>query len=204
MPPTIRHSTQRSKLAILAALEDDASRPIRRCGRRASASRRTAPREILAPQHALDLLKAFRQDVTKSRYDTWDELIEYCRYSAMPVGRFVLDVHGEARSTWAASDALVHGAADHQSSSGLRQRLSQISTASTFRSRSCRSTALKSRLLASLKHRRSCSPAFMSLADRTAGLLPEASLLPRSVADLRLARRNVGDRCARSQAARLA
>lgn len=58
----------------------------------------------LSPQHALDLLKAFRQDVTKSRYADWDELIDYCRYSAMPVGRFVLDVHGESRSTWAASD----------------------------------------------------------------------------------------------------
>jgi squalene synthase HpnC len=58
----------------------------------------------LSPQHAQDLLKAFRQDVTKQRYATWDELIDYCRYSAMPVGRYVLDVHGESRSTWAASD----------------------------------------------------------------------------------------------------
>jgi squalene synthase HpnC len=58
----------------------------------------------LSPQHAQDLLTAFRQDVTKHRYATWDELIDYCRYSAMPVGRFVLDVHGEGRSTWAASD----------------------------------------------------------------------------------------------------
>jgi phytoene/squalene synthetase len=42
----------------------------------------------------------------KSRYETWDELIEYCRYSAMPVGRFVLDVHGESQATWPASDAI--------------------------------------------------------------------------------------------------
>jgi squalene synthase HpnC len=60
----------------------------------------------LSPVHALDLLKAFRQDVTKLRYDDWDELIGYCTYSAMPVGRFVLDVHGEDRSTWASSDVL--------------------------------------------------------------------------------------------------
>jgi squalene synthase HpnC len=58
----------------------------------------------LSAQHAQDLLKAFRQDVTKHRYANWDELIDYCRYSAMPVGRFVLDVHGESRSTWPASD----------------------------------------------------------------------------------------------------
>jgi phytoene/squalene synthetase len=44
--------------------------------------------------------------VTKSRYVSFDELIEYCRYSAMPVGRFVLDVHGESHATWAASDAI--------------------------------------------------------------------------------------------------
>jgi hydroxysqualene synthase len=56
--------------------------------------------------HALDLLTAFRMDVTKRRYLNWDELIEYCRYSAMPVGRFVLDVHGEPESTWPANDAL--------------------------------------------------------------------------------------------------
>jgi squalene synthase HpnC len=60
----------------------------------------------LSPQHAQDLLRAFRQDVTKRRYLNWDELIDYCRYSAMPVGRFVLDVHGESRSTWPASDAV--------------------------------------------------------------------------------------------------
>jgi squalene synthase HpnC len=60
----------------------------------------------LSPQHALDLLTAFRLDVTKRRYLDWDELMHYCRYSAMPVGRFVLEVHGETRATWDASDAL--------------------------------------------------------------------------------------------------
>ena len=58
----------------------------------------------LTPQHAQDLLTAFRQDVTKLRYRDWDDLIDYCRYSAMPVGRYVLDVHGESWSTWPASD----------------------------------------------------------------------------------------------------
>lgn len=60
----------------------------------------------LDPAHALDLLEAFRRDVTKLRYDSWDDLIDYCRYSAMPVGRFVLDVHGEDRALWPANDAL--------------------------------------------------------------------------------------------------
>lgn len=60
----------------------------------------------LNPVHAHDLLTAFRQDVLKKRYRDWSELIEYCRYSAMPVGRFVLDVHGESRETWRASDPI--------------------------------------------------------------------------------------------------
>src|SRR6266481_1637886 len=63
----------------------------------------------MPPRHALDVLIAFRMDVTKLRYENWDELIHYCRYSAMPVGRFMLDVHGESTSTWAASDALCAG-----------------------------------------------------------------------------------------------
>jgi hydroxysqualene synthase len=60
----------------------------------------------LTPRHAQDLLTAFRMDVTKLRYSDWDDLIGYCTYSAMPVGRFVLDVHGESRALWPANDAL--------------------------------------------------------------------------------------------------
>jgi squalene synthase HpnC len=60
----------------------------------------------LSARHAQDLLNAFRQDATKLRYANWEELIDYCSRSAMPVGRFVLDVHGESTDTWPASDAL--------------------------------------------------------------------------------------------------
>ena len=60
----------------------------------------------LSPRHALDLLAAFRLDVTKRRYADWADLMDYCRLSAAPVGRFVLDVHGEDPSTWRASDPL--------------------------------------------------------------------------------------------------
>jgi squalene synthase HpnC len=60
----------------------------------------------LTPKHAQDLLAAFRLDVTKLRYRDWDDLIGYCALSAMPVGRFVCDVHGESRDCWPANDAL--------------------------------------------------------------------------------------------------
>lgn len=48
-----------------------------------------------------DLLSAFRQDVTKKRYETWDELLDYCRRSANPVGRLVLLVTGQRDETLA-------------------------------------------------------------------------------------------------------
>jgi hydroxysqualene synthase len=72
----------------------------------ALALRHVLDERSLGPQHALTLLEAFRRDVTKLRYKSWDELMDYCRYSAMPVGRFVLDVHGESRDTWPANDSL--------------------------------------------------------------------------------------------------
>lgn len=70
------------------------------------ALRTTLRDRSLSPRHAQDLLTAFRLDVTKRRYQDWDDLIGYCRFSAMPVGRFVLDVHSESRTTWPANDAL--------------------------------------------------------------------------------------------------
>jgi len=60
----------------------------------------------LSPKHAQDLIAAFRLDVTKLRYRDWDDLISYCALSAMPVGRFVCDVHGESRAVWPLNDAL--------------------------------------------------------------------------------------------------
>jgi squalene synthase HpnC len=61
----------------------------------------------LSPRHALDLLDAFRLDARKNRYENFAELMAYCSLSAMPVGRFVLDVHGEdPKTTWAPSDAI--------------------------------------------------------------------------------------------------
>jgi len=59
--------------------------------------------------HARGLLKAFKQDAVKNRYDDWPDLLGYCLYSANPVGRFLLDLHGEGAAAHAASDALCAG-----------------------------------------------------------------------------------------------
>jgi len=60
----------------------------------------------MTAQHCHDVLRAFRLDATKLRYHDWNDLMAYCRYSASPVGRQLLDLHGESRETWPASDAL--------------------------------------------------------------------------------------------------
>jgi len=57
-------------------------------------------------QHCVKLIKAFKQDTTKLRYRNWEELIDYCKMSAAPVGRYLLDLHGESVKLYAASDAL--------------------------------------------------------------------------------------------------
>lgn len=60
----------------------------------------------VTPRHCVDLLTAFRQDAIKTRYRDWDDLMAYCRLSAAPVGRFLVDLHGGSKAGYAASDAL--------------------------------------------------------------------------------------------------
>ncbi len=57
-------------------------------------------------RHLADLIDAFKQDATRRRYADWYDLIGYCNRSAAPVGRFLLDLHGEDPAHWTASDAL--------------------------------------------------------------------------------------------------
>ena len=60
----------------------------------------------ISPRHSLDLLTAFKRDATQLRYRDWADLIDYCTYSAAPVGRHVLALHGIGESAWKANDAL--------------------------------------------------------------------------------------------------
>ena len=57
-------------------------------------------------EHICGLLAAFKQDATKLRYADWDDLIGYCNLSAAPVGRYLLDLHGEDAADYEASDPL--------------------------------------------------------------------------------------------------
>ncbi len=86
--------------AVLLGRADEAASP-------SAAQLRKSLAETGTPaQHSRELLVAFRRDATKLRYANWDELYDYCRYSAMPVGRHVLDLHGEDVATHPPSDAL--------------------------------------------------------------------------------------------------
>ena len=60
----------------------------------------------VTPRHALDLVDAFRQDAVRNRYVDWPDLIAYCDRSAAPVGRYLLDLHGEPAALHRGSDAL--------------------------------------------------------------------------------------------------
>ena len=60
----------------------------------------------ITARHCSDLVDAFQQDVVKNRYADWDEVIGYCMRSASPVGRYLLDLHGENNKDYVYSDAL--------------------------------------------------------------------------------------------------
>ena len=57
----------------------------------------TVTRHALPREPFEHLIDAFEQDQRVSRYDTWDQVIDYCRRSANPVGRLVLMLFGEPR-----------------------------------------------------------------------------------------------------------
>ena len=60
----------------------------------------------VTPRHAIDVLAAFRRDATTLRYRDWADLLDYCALSAAPVGRYLLDLHGEASELYRFSDPL--------------------------------------------------------------------------------------------------
>jgi len=94
------------KLARLGVMEDVLRGRSEQGSPSALALRHSLAQTGVTPVHASELLIAFRRDATKQRYATLSELLEYCRYSAAPVGRYVLDLHGESHTTHAPSDAL--------------------------------------------------------------------------------------------------
>ena len=141
----------------------------------------------LSARHALDLLDAFRMDVTKLRYADWRELMHYCSLSAMPVGRFVLDVHGESpQTTWPASDAICAAlqVVNHLQDCGTDYRnldrvYLPLDTLSRYGSRV--------EDLGGAQATAGLRAAIAALADRSLELLSDGALLADLVTDTRLA-----------------
>lgn len=73
---------------------------------KAHALRRSMGETGVTTKHGSDLVAAFVQDAVKLRYATWAEVLGYCDLSANPVGRYLLDLHGEEKSVYRYSDAL--------------------------------------------------------------------------------------------------
>lgn len=139
----------------------------------------------LSPRHALDLLAAFRLDCTKNRTADWDDLIHYCSLSAMPVGRYVLDVHGESEATWPASDAVCASLQilNHLQDCGKdfrmldRVYIPDDALAQAGVPVDALGAATSTPALRGVIH---------DLAHRTLGLLDQGRVLPRQVADFRM------------------
>jgi squalene synthase HpnC len=139
----------------------------------------------LTPRHAQDLLTAFRMDVTKLRYTDWDDLMSYCSYSAMPVGRFVCDVHGEDHAVWPANDALCAAlqiinhlqdcAADYRNLDRVYVPLDALAASGT--------TVEDLRREAATPELRAC---LRGLAARTGRLLDQSASFAAHIADFRL------------------
>ena len=147
--------------------------------------RRALAERGMAPRHALDVLIAFRMDVTKLRYENWDEVIHYCRYSAMPVGRFMLDVHGESTSTWPASDALCAGLQVNNHLQDCAKDYKNLNRVYLPRDALAASGASVEQLGAA-KSSPQLLQCLQALAVRTEALLNESKSLAPQVADIRL------------------
>jgi squalene synthase HpnC len=173
------------KLARLAAVEASLK------GRKQDVPAAVTLRRVLAEHaitdgHMLDLLEAFRRDATKTRYADWADLMDYCRYSAAPVGRFMLDVHGESRGTWPASDALCAAlqVINHLQDCGKDYRdLGRVYLPLD----TLTGAGLDVTALARPKGESALRGVIAALARRTARLLEDARRLGPAVRDLRLA-----------------
>ena len=70
----------------------DWSEEARQVSREMRAGLRDSP---LAAEHALHVIRAFRDDVSGVRIQTWNDLLVYCTFAAAPIGRYMLDLMGE-------------------------------------------------------------------------------------------------------------
>jgi squalene synthase HpnC len=139
----------------------------------------------ISARHGLDLLHAFKQDAVKLRYRNWDELMEYCRYSANPVGRYVLALHSVGETAWPSNDALCSAlqVINHiQDCADDYREMDRIYLLQEDFEACAASTAM----LAAAKASAPLRKVIDLLLERTRPLLAEAKALPKNVPDIRL------------------
>lgn len=149
-----------------------------------------AVRSSLAVEHidvsvAADLLTAFRQDAAGKNYQTWGQLLDYCRYSAAPVGRFMLALHDENPSTYLPAAALcaVLQLVNHIQDLGSDVKmLNRIYLPEEL----MRRHKVSKRALSAAQCSKSLHFLLNDILNRCCGLLKDAEILPAIVKSLRL------------------
>jgi squalene synthase HpnC len=151
----------------------------------AAAMRESLKATKLPTVNCTDLLVAFRLDATKQRYENWAELMHYCRYSASPVGRYLLTLHGEAPDSLPPSDALCNAlqvinhlqdcAIDYLEMNRVYVPLDHL-----------REEGIDVPALTESKSSKAMRHVLDRLLDETDALMVDARLLPRRVRDLRM------------------
>lgn len=151
----------------------------------AVAMRRSLQETRITPQHCLDLLTAFKRDATQLRYNDWGDLMDYCRYSASPVGRHVLALHGIGETAWPANDALCNAlqVINHiQDCADDYRELDRVYIPQDVLAQHGSNTAE----LAHTKSTKGMRQTLNEMLDRLAPMLVQARNLPPQVTDTRL------------------
>ena len=151
----------------------------------AAAMRASLAATGVTAQHCHDVLRAFRLDATKLRYRDWDDLMEYCRYSAVAGRAAAARSARRGARDLARLGCAVQRAAGAEPSAGLRRRLSRprprLSAAATISPRAARGSRSWRRTRASPALR----AAIDRLLDGTDALIAEARVLPPARAEAR-------------------
>ena len=106
--PSMPREAKSARLAEIDAFLSGAAQPQPGDGLGADcvALRRTCALHAVDMRHARHLLQAFQADAASRGCRGWSDLLAYCRFSAVPVGRFLLELHGEGKEAQDASDRL--------------------------------------------------------------------------------------------------
>jgi len=191
--PSLLPEAKSARLAELDALLSGAAEPghADALGADCVALRRTCALHAVDVRHARHLLQAFQADAASRGCRGWSDLLAYCRYSAVPVGRFLLDLHGEGKDAREASDRLCTAlqVLNHLQDCGADwTRLRRCYLPQDWLAAEGASTADLGA--------RSCSPALRRVIDHvldaTDVLLGQSSALPAHLASAGLAREAAG------------